>query len=114
MKLLLYKKTMNTRSLALLKLLLPCLLLINPINAVYACSPAIGEEPASITEKAQDSTYVFDGVVTEITENYVVIKVEQYFKGKGESELKIIYPKAEKNSCTESFVSNSHFDFKYS
>ena len=97
---------MNIHSPALLKLLLPCLLFINPLNPVYACSPVVGEEPASITEKAQDSTYVFEGVVTEIAESYVVIKVEQYFKGKGESELKIIHPKAEENSCTDSFVLN--------
>lgn len=47
---------------------------------------------------------MFDGVVTEITDTFIIIKVEQYFKGAGLSEVKITQNKAQEASCTDRYV----------
>ncbi|RLA17208.1 MAG: hypothetical protein DRQ62_15245, partial [Gammaproteobacteria bacterium] len=95
---------MRMESTTLLKLLLTLFFLIGSLNSVYACLPALDEEPASITSKARDSDYVFEGVVTEITDTFINVRVEQYFKGEGLVELKIA--QGQKNSCTDHFVLN--------
>jgi len=73
-------------------------------NSAYACSPSPDEKPAGIAKQAQDSRYVFDGVVTEITDTYVKVKVAQYFKGEGFGEIKIAQNKGQENSCTDDFI----------
>lgn len=95
---------MTITPLSLFKLLLTFYLTANSISAVHACLPPLDEKPASIAKKAQDSHYVFDGVVTEISDTYIKIKVEQYFKGAGPNEVKIAQDKDQENSCTDQFV----------
>ena len=82
------------------KLLVTFSLVANSLSFAYACSPALDAKPASITEKTQNSTYVFDGVVTEMTDKYIKIEVAQYFKGMGASEVKL--PRRH-DSCSDQF-----------
>lgn len=65
------------------------LILFIGFSSAYACMPLPGAEPLSIAQKAQESAFVFEGVVTAITDTYVLVKVGQYFKGKGLDEVKI-------------------------
>lgn len=74
-------------------------------NFSYACTPALGEKPASIAEKAQASHYVFDGTVIEIGETHIKVQVEQYLKGVGSNEVRIAHGTKE-NSCADHFVLN--------
>ena len=83
------------------KLLLILLFFANIHTLAHACSPALGEKAASIASKAQSSSYVFDGLVTEITDTYIKVKGKQYFKGEGLSEVKIALGN---NSCSDTFI----------
>lgn len=65
------------------------LIAINTPITASACLPPLDSYPASITQKSQSSTFVFSGIVTEITDNHVLVRVSQYFKGTGLNEVKI-------------------------
>lgn len=95
---------MHTQSMPLFKLLLTLLFFVNTLTPAHACSPVPGENAASIANKAQDSSYVFDGVVTEITDTYIKVKVGQYFKGEGLNEVNIAQNKGQGDSCTDHFT----------
>ncbi len=95
---------MRMESTSLLKILLTFSLFINSLSFAYACLPPLDVQPASIAEKAQSSRYVFDGIVTEITDTYIKVRVGQYFKGAGLNEVKITQSVDQENSCTDHFV----------
>ena len=59
------------------------------IQPAIACPPSLDAQPASIAEKVQAATYVFQGSVKEVNESDVTIQVDQYFKGNGFNEVKI-------------------------
>lgn len=92
----------------LLQFLLIFSLSANVLSSAYACSPPLGEKPTSIAEKTHNSSYVFSGVVTEITESYIKIKVHQYFKGAGQRVVKIAQIQDQNNTCVDQFVLEQH------
>ena len=96
---------MHKKLITLLKLLFTFSLFLNFSNSAYACSPAPDAKPATLTEKLQNSDFVFEGVVTEITDTFIKIKTEQYFKGEGLKEVKI---QNRQNSCSDQFILNQH------
>jgi len=59
------------------------------MQSALACSPAPDSRPASIAEKVQSASYVFEGLVKSINSPEAIIQVEQYFKGNGLDEVKI-------------------------
>ncbi|MCK5830534.1 MAG: hypothetical protein KAH20_09550 [Methylococcales bacterium] len=87
-----------------LKLLLTLSTVINSLNSAYACDPVPSAKPASIAEKAHSSSYVFDGVITEITKTHIKVRVNQYFKGKGGNE--VIISEHQQTSCDDQFTLN--------
>ncbi len=54
-----------------------------PIKPASACKPAPGSRPSTLLQKAQETQYVFEGVVTEVEGKAIVIQVNKYFKGQG-------------------------------
>ncbi len=93
---------MRMESTSFIKSLLIFFLFINPFSSAYACSPALDAKSASIAEKALDSSFVFDGAVTEVTDTFIKVRVEQYFKGVGPTEVRIAQDP--QNSCADHFV----------
>ena len=73
-------------------------------SSVHACSPALDAKAATIGTKSQNSTYVFEGVVSEITPTYIKVNVAQYFKGTGGREIKIT--REPETSCSDNFTLN--------
>ncbi|BCG65893.1 MAG: hypothetical protein methR_P3761 [Methyloprofundus sp.] len=95
---------MRMESMLLLKISLTFSLFINSLSFAYACLPPLDAQPASIVEKAENSQYVFAGIVTEITDTYLKVRVGQYFKGAGLNEVKISQNVDQENSCADHFV----------
>lgn len=94
---------MHKKLITVLELLFTFSLFLNFSNSAYACSPAPDAKPAKLTEKVQNAGFVFEGVVTEINDNFIKVKVEQYFKGEGLVNVKITH---EKHSCADQFTLN--------
>ncbi|BCG64382.1 MAG: inhibitor of cysteine peptidase [Methyloprofundus sp.] len=78
----------------------------NLLATAYACLPPLDTQAANIAQKAQNSTYVFAGTVTEINDTHVVVAVDQYFKGSGLSEVKIT--DFNSHSCSDYLIVNQH------
>ncbi len=95
---------MHIKPVSFYKLLFTACLFTGSLNATYAGLPPDGAKPASIAQKAQDSSYVFDGRVTEVTDTYIKVRVEQYFKGMGLSEVKIAQDKDKLGTCADQLV----------
>lgn len=95
---------MQIKSFLLFKLLLTFFLIVSMLGSAFACQPPIGATPASIAKKAQDSSYVFDGVVTEVADTFIRVRVEQYFKGEGVRDVRIAQHNEQQNSCSDHFV----------
>ncbi|NOQ15495.1 MAG: hypothetical protein GQ581_00375 [Methyloprofundus sp.] len=81
-------------------------LLGNLLTTAYACLPPLDAQAANIAQKAQNSTYVFAGTVTEINEAHTVVAVDQYFKGSGLSEVKITGFNS--HSCSDHLIVDQH------
>jgi hypothetical protein len=81
-------------------------LLGNLLTSAYACLPPLDAQPATIAQKAQHSTYVFAGTVTEINADHVIVAVDQYFKGSGLSEVKITGFNS--HSCSDHLIVDQH------
>lgn len=94
---------MRSQATFLIKSFLCLSLFIHSFCSAYACDPPLGAKPASLTQKALDSSYVFDGVVTKITATDITIKVKQYFIGSGGSQVKIAQNQAQITSCSDQY-----------
>ncbi len=77
--------------------------LYSSAQAASRCLLLLGEKDANMSTKAQNSTYVFEGVVTEVTPTDINVNVTQYFKGTGSSTVKVA---RNPTNCTNSFTVN--------
>ena len=77
-----------------------------PGKPARACSPAPGSRPSSIAQRVEGSQYIFEGTVTQVQGNSVVIQVNEYFKGQGPKTITLIG--FNQTSCDDFLSSGEH------
>ena len=77
-----------------------------PAKPARACSPAPGSHPSSIAQRVEGSQYIFEGTVTQVQGNSVVIQVNEYFKGQGPKTITLIG--FNQTSCDDFLSSGEH------
>ena len=66
-----------------LSLPISLVLTLSPMESAYACSPAPGSKPATISQRVNSTPIVFQGIVKRVKEDTLTIKVKRYLKGNG-------------------------------
>ncbi|NEO26720.1 MAG: hypothetical protein F6K03_07435 [Kamptonema sp. SIO4C4] len=59
------------------------------IAPASACSPMPGSQPTPLSERVANTQYVFAGTVTNIEDNTVTIRVNEYIQGQGPRQVQV-------------------------
>ncbi|KST65961.1 hypothetical protein [Mastigocoleus testarum] len=84
-------KPINLHFLKVFGLSLPIVVasIIGVSQSAYACLPDLGTEPSTLEQRVKRTPILFEGVVNKVSEEVLIIQVNQYFKGNGPKVVRL-------------------------